>query len=816
MATLSQMPPTLHVTSADDDMEISSQLGGNDNDIDIDLDLHSETAGEQDNDVQLEDARSEAGSVMQTQDEEMIQDYDNPMYDGHDGADATTIGFTGAGPARALPSGSAAGDFAETYDMHFEDGITEEQPDLTNDVTGQFYFDADPHNNELETQAQNVDDEDVDVENNSQCTVKPHRNGTQNLSQLSESGASAADPQTSGSTVAHSNNEPAAQDEPAGSNTALHEGLTGSEDIHEPDAQVSQPEQLEQGLTASAQDEQQAAATTQGVERVPSHPILVSYDDSRFALFPPTHDEETAEFLLHDSSLVYRSLAELLSACREVLGQDVSDELELRFVCPDLGLEIGEESPHAFSTSMSEILDVFVDLHRLDGVERPEALEVTLEKRERFTAGLSRLRASVADGRGMSRLWDTWNDDETHADGPSSDENAEQKAGEAATEPSDHKADEYGQDHSDLHAEELLLADDPEGAAVEERAAEVEDSRNQREREKDHLQLETSSLGNTGEAQHETRKSEIQLAGEEEADPQTTKGDLHAANAPEEEEEDIIDYSEDEADEEVRSSDSSTVVGDATIAVKDEDKVEPKAQTNEDNAAEDEALHDTGGVEDGEEGAARASSGSQSLEEPQDDIDQQGDKDTSHPDRSENGAALDDSTENADLADADHPDLALDVSGHDHVQNGDAINPETWDELLEHDTEQDLASNPEQQESSHDETLDLGINSDALAAGEDEQPGETDGAPANAPFDEEDEITFDDEDAAGLDGDTGHGAQPSIDELPDQSLAGKRSFEEHLQGDNDGDGSDLGTAYDDILYDLPTDGQPEAKRLRST
>ena len=71
------------------------------------------------------------------------------------------------------------------------------------------------------------------------------------------------------------------------------------------------------------------------------HPIVVVYQGAEISLFRPASGDR--DFILEDESLAGESIADLLNACRPILGEDVSEQ-ELVLRMDDLDLEIYEVS----------------------------------------------------------------------------------------------------------------------------------------------------------------------------------------------------------------------------------------------------------------------------------------------------------------------------------------------------------------------------------------------------------------------------------------------------------------------------------------
>ncbi|EKG12237.1 hypothetical protein MPH_10644 [Macrophomina phaseolina MS6] len=135
------------------------------------------------------------------------------------------------------------------------------------------------------------------------------------------------------------------------------------------------------------------------------HAVVVVYQGDEISLFPPDESDTSDSFyFLQDESLVHESIKTLLQACRQVLGETVREEDELEIDIAELGLCVSEDSIHATDTSFAQILDVYLQLHQLDGHQNPGPLYLTLNTKTRFSARMQSLHAAIADGRGLSQL----------------------------------------------------------------------------------------------------------------------------------------------------------------------------------------------------------------------------------------------------------------------------------------------------------------------------------------------------------------------------------------------------------------------------
>lgn len=134
------------------------------------------------------------------------------------------------------------------------------------------------------------------------------------------------------------------------------------------------------------------------------HSTVVEYNGSEILLFPSSDTSLSSEYLLGNENLVTSSLGDLLQACRSVLGQSLSEDEELVLGVEELDLYVSEDSTPAFSISFSELLDVYLQLHRNDGNVSPPPFRVSLATKTRFTNRLNLITQAIAEGKGFSQL----------------------------------------------------------------------------------------------------------------------------------------------------------------------------------------------------------------------------------------------------------------------------------------------------------------------------------------------------------------------------------------------------------------------------
>jgi hypothetical protein len=153
------------------------------------------------------------------------------------------------------------------------------------------------------------------------------------------------------------------------------------------------------------------------------HPTIVEYQENEVYLFPSRDPAVPEQYLLQNENLVTTSLGDLLQACRTALGDGVSEDEELVLGVEELDLYVSEvsfedpllspstpansstqDSTPAFSTSFSELLDIYLQLHKLDGNDNPPPFRVSLTTKVRFSNRLASITQAISEGKGFSQL----------------------------------------------------------------------------------------------------------------------------------------------------------------------------------------------------------------------------------------------------------------------------------------------------------------------------------------------------------------------------------------------------------------------------
>ncbi|OAX82469.1 hypothetical protein ACJ72_03176 [Emergomyces africanus] len=241
------------------------------------------------------------------------------------------------------------------------------------------------------------------------------------------------------------------------SHESEHQGPEAERQYHPPLGQENKSDTDSYHLVEA--DDYEIQGQTHEIEKSrPLHPVKVIYQDSEISLFPPGEDDPTETFFLQDEALAYAPIEELMGACRHVLGEHISEDEELILDIESLGLHLPEYSAGRTTTSLVQVIRVYLDLCNNDGITEPEPLYLTLSSRSTFTADLARLVAAAQESKGLSYL--TWEDYDID------------KAEEAVE-----HGDEHGGEHGEEHVEERerpLLADEDTTSPAEPHSGHIE------------------------------------------------------------------------------------------------------------------------------------------------------------------------------------------------------------------------------------------------------------------------------------------------------------------------------------------------------
>ncbi|EFE38098.1 conserved glutamic acid-rich protein [Trichophyton verrucosum HKI 0517] len=173
------------------------------------------------------------------------------------------------------------------------------------------------------------------------------------------------------------------------------------------------PETLDEGSNRVAEEAAVPRKSETGAQESEAsilHNVQVLYQDSEISLFPPKEDDLSETYFLEDEALADEPIGDLLNACRVVLGDHMGTEEELYMEIECLGLHL-TEAVHP-PISLSQIVQVYLDLCRNDGDTNPGPLYITLATQPSFTQNFNTLSEAAQSGKGLSYVgkWDEYED----------------------------------------------------------------------------------------------------------------------------------------------------------------------------------------------------------------------------------------------------------------------------------------------------------------------------------------------------------------------------------------------------------------------
>ncbi|KAI9701033.1 MAG: hypothetical protein M1836_001701 [Candelina mexicana] len=383
----------------EDSMELSSDFNrqrGTNEDIEIDLDLTGDDGQDLDDDYMIEDAKSEAGADNQAEgppsvnDDLMLDDDtvsqtmqddvtlpDEELYDvevlEHDESNATLTGLVGDDLSQDLPLDAT------------EPGLSAQEQE--HDLVDHPLHQVEEHVVLLEVDSTDLQREEV-ARPQAQDT-EPHLQEPTVLSPESVPQPAPSGQEQSSPTV---ESVPQTQTLSLDIVNTIHEESENSYDLSNVGQQISNTDDVQH-------------ETIDEIHSV--HPVIVVYQGTEMSLFPPS-DQGSDTYFLQDETLAHRSISDLLQACRSVLADDVGEDDEVIITMAELSLQISEDSTYAPTISLSQILDIHVQLLQQDGVDNPDPLYMSLTTKMRFAKRFSDLTTAVAEGKGMSQIqvWD--------------------------------------------------------------------------------------------------------------------------------------------------------------------------------------------------------------------------------------------------------------------------------------------------------------------------------------------------------------------------------------------------------------------------
>jgi hypothetical protein len=307
--------------------------------------------------------------------------------------------------------------------------------------------------------------------------------------------------------------------------------------------------------------------TDQSHSPVQSHQITINYDGAELWLFKQHDYENSGDFLIEESHLVpegalsNKPISSVLEACRKALGSDITDDLELGFRLDNFrNIELYQDHSACAFLTLEYIVNLYLQLHAQDGICDPESFYMTLIARPRVSALFNVLNEAAAKGSGHVGLnkdiaagLTSFNAQLTHGSTGYEDWQDDEQAQKLESH-GDKGVDEFEEEYSKTDHEDYK-----EDAGDEQNEEQDEGTHEQQYKADDTVvapQLEVQSPQNAGltetandflEAEDNSIPQEAEHSPHRTSQRQTPV--LDAPNSQTQEEEDeLIDYSEDEDD----------------------------------------------------------------------------------------------------------------------------------------------------------------------------------------------------------------------------------------------------------------------------
>lgn len=586
MAAASRTAQYNAITAAPDVMDLHSDggfgFGNGDGDIDLDL----QPTDDHNDDLSIYDAASDNGLEAQT----VAADQDDFMVDDEDVIQEDTLGYSNDDvdvadvdqPADDAVDGPENDDDLIDYSEDEEEPVWtghEVAPAAAGEGADEFVKDEDPNPSRRENPAE-ATGSSADVHaDNQESTASPIRETAQDGSHADDDQVQNLNEQVEESLAAYEN--PVSYLEPAEEAKATEEDDGTYVPVDSPN--IAQDDAALTEKTGQTKHETQLP------------PVTVNYDGAELWLFKLHDYEDSGDYLVEDETLADKPLSHVLEACREPLGSDVTDDVELGFRLDNFhNIEVFQEHTACAFVTLASLLDLYQQLHAQDGISNPESFYMTLLFRPRVSSLLNELRKAAAEGLGHSGLeraiaagLTAFNAQPSHnstehvaedwANGEEGEEHDDHKEGPEQAEEVDDGENHDGQGQeqdNDDPVEQLVQGTGPDPATPA-----------------------TSVHKTTPIAKNRSLANDV-VEGPQPLVSKSESSSAHASPTSHNDDDDIIDYSDDEAEEEVAHTDvaratppssaSSTVQGDVSNA---QDHVEALADHESAHTVDDEAFN---------------------------------------------------------------------------------------------------------------------------------------------------------------------------------------------------------------------------------
>jgi hypothetical protein len=595
MATAFQTAPySVEITEVPDTMDLHSDSGLDFGDGDGDIDLDLQSNAQQDDDLSIYDAATDIGLEVQT----ASGDHDDFMVDNEDVIEEDVVNYDDDDDVAVIDveqqSANQSGS-GEQEMVNNEDDLI----DYSDDEEQTMWNESEHAASAAEVNIGENQSAAEDDQNEDQTAIeKTHQaDGTVTQDELPEKN----DNTTSRSVESNQEEETRVNDDEFQAFAEEQEhGSETDQDVTTYVTQSTAPEEADgsdnvygqsDGLD-NAHDDTSLNEPAQVQQELHIHPVTVNYDSAELWLFK-THDyEASGDFLVEDESLAHKPVSSLLDACRVALGSDLTDDMELGFRLDNFrNIELYQEHTSCAFITLEHLLTLYQQLHVQDGVSSPESFYMTLLFRPRVSALLNELTKAAAEGIGHLGLDRAISAGLTAFNAHLSHNSTEPVLEDWDNAEEQQEQDAHGDDELNQQVEHVGEDEGYIGEVQKDTYEENDDKYQPEPYEESHVeegsQPQVQSPGNTtttrtaNSANEETAVAD----GRTSADDATTAKSLadrshsnsaHASPVSHHDEDDLIDYSDDEADPEANqhsesqvpqhSSSSSTVQGDVTAA----------------------------------------------------------------------------------------------------------------------------------------------------------------------------------------------------------------------------------------------------------
>lgn len=339
MTTAAMTVPYLDVPTQEDVMEVSTDFDrhpGTDGDDDIDIDLLSDQPQDQDNDYMIEDTRPEGATGSQTfpdetgNDDVMLDEEDSQIdinevdfLQDEDLGDAVDYLQEGANQdSLALPE--QTGEYDDNTPQPFD------QVTAQTDTVSSAFPDS------IEDKAREYPEGEI-LGNGEEGVLGPlHMEENPTLKQSFQDSKKS---DQAGAVLEDTRDVRDGSDIPS----AIGNAEIGQKTTNEAGGPGGEESTTNIGSLSPSPNEPQHQET---LEAPSVHPVIVLYQGTDISLFPPSDQNVSTTYFLHDESLATSSICDLLLACKEVLANTINEEDELELNIEELGLCINEVSFH--------------------------------------------------------------------------------------------------------------------------------------------------------------------------------------------------------------------------------------------------------------------------------------------------------------------------------------------------------------------------------------------------------------------------------------------------------------------------------------